>query len=143
LETIKQADRVESYGLQPQRDHTHYKSLQNYATRGSAIPVPRQMSSRLAATLLAPDSYRWDSAVACIPNYGLRVTFYRGNERVDVLVCLECGVLQVYRNEQHVGGSVFDAHNALAKAAMDIFTQDPEAQKLRMQPERDAEANGD
>ena len=82
--------------------------------------------------LLNRATYSWDSAKSCKPNYGVRIQFNSGDDRVDVLLCFECRILAVYHNDKSGGGEDFDnANPALIAVVKRLFPDDREIQNLK------------
>ncbi len=141
LDTIKHADRIEAYRLRPQfvddsahlleEDDRERTKASDYEVVGDAVDVPDDIAKRFAAILDAPESYLWDMASGCVPDYGVRLSFVRDSERVDVLFCLECDLLSVFRNDRARGGADFSpAHGRLVAEFKKLFPDDRAIQGL-------------
>jgi hypothetical protein len=139
LEIVQRPERVEASRLKADFEEPleTKKDLANYPTIGMAIDVPTDIASRVGAKLSARESYLWNAAKACIPQYGVRMSFFRGNERVDVLFCFECDILVVFHNGRLTGGGSFDyAHNALLDDVKRLFPDDAAIQALKASHDR-------
>lgn len=70
-------------------------------------------------------------AKACIPNYGVRLSFYSGNDRVDIYLCFECAILVIELNDKSPIGLNFDyAYHRLITAVCKIFPDNDRLAKL-------------
>jgi hypothetical protein len=97
-----------------------------------------EQARRFSEVLLEFDSYMWDCQKMCLPDYGARVRFQKGDEFVDCSICYECDTVEVSidgREKTHdlSGGRV---HNAFVKAIQPIFPHDRVVRDLRLYPER-------
>jgi len=134
VETIRGPDRVEAHRLKPydfiasEREST----LADFPVESGPVDVSREVHSKVSAALLTHGSYGWEYAKSCIPRYGVRLTFIRGTNRVDILFCFECDILLVFNNDRVSGGEDFDpARPVFVKAIKQIFPQDKVIQKLK------------
>lgn len=135
LEIVQKAEKVETIRLVTDIDRLpeHEKALADYPTVGVPKKVPAEIAARVAATLAAPGSYVWDSPKGCVPIYGVRMSFVRGEDRIDILFCFECDILLVLCNNRLVGSGSFDlAHDSLLKEIKVLFPDDPAIQELRL-----------
>ncbi len=132
VETIREPDRVEAYRLKPDTAYWGLAkiTISDFVATAGPIDVAPQIQARLSNALLSPDSY-WDGFKPCVPEYGVRLAFFRGTERVDVLFCFECDMLLVFHNDRVSGGEDFDqARPVFVKAVKEVFPQDKAIQKL-------------
>jgi hypothetical protein len=134
VETLREPDRVEAYRLKPVDFYGELQqsTVADFSIESGPIDVPREIRTRVSTALLADDSYGWDYAKPCVPRYGVRLTFIRGTERVDILFCFECDTLAVFHNDSVSGGEDFDpARPIFVKAVKVLFPQDKVIQKLK------------
>jgi hypothetical protein len=133
---VREATRVEAYRLAPpagSRPMEDYISPLDFETASEPIAVPTAMAESLATTLLSADTYQWDTAKACgYPVYGVKLSFFRGNDRVDVFLCFQCRDLAVTRDGQMFGGGDFSRMDrTFVEAVKKLFPDDAEIQPIR------------
>lgn len=125
VETIAQADQVEVYRL---ANGQFYKAkLSEYEIASGPLQPTAEQARQLQAVLTARDSYLYDIAKSCEPIFGIRATFTRGDQQVDVVFCFECMILAVYQHNQYVAGANFDPVNDQLAAIMKTLFPDDEA----------------
>jgi len=127
LKTVTAADEVVAYRLAPLPVERQGRRtpLDEFEVLAGPVPLPAEHAGRVARALSSPGSYGWDYAKGCVPIYGVRFSFVRGGDRVDVLLCLQCDVLLVYRNGEIAGGEDFDPiRPILVRAAKAAFPDD-------------------
>ena len=129
---VREATRVEAYrvvpppGSRPMEDDI---SPLDFTVASEPTTVPAEMAQELATTLLSPDTYDfWGGKKACgYPVYGVKLSFFRGNDRVDVFFCFQCGDLAVTRDEKMFGvGDFSPKEQAFVKAVKALFPDDAE-----------------
>ncbi len=134
LATVAKPSRVEAYRLDPLpagRSWTE-ASVADYPVTAGPVAVPAAIVGPVSAALLSPDTYGWDFAKSCLPTYGVRLSFHRGGERIDVLFCFECNILLIGRDGRTTGGEDFDRNRAVfVRAARALFPEDDLIQRLR------------
>ena len=90
----------------------------------------------LSALLSNFDNYYWLVDKLCSPDYGAKADFYRGTNRVEVLICFECDILAFQfegKREEHD----FDImHNELARIFKEAFPNNENLQKIEYQTEK-------
>jgi hypothetical protein len=69
--------------------------LSNYK-RGPSVPVPASQARRLKRVMQRSSSYQWSIHKACIPDYGVLFTFRSGGRAVQVALCFNCNMLDVF-----------------------------------------------
>lgn len=131
---VNQPSKVEAFRLGPLPEQIDWQkaTLGDYPITSGPVSVPASVGSQVAAVLTSPRSYGWHfTAKACMPSYGVRLSFHRGNERVDVMLCFECDILWVLRNGVSTGGEDFeDVRPVLVRAVKTLFPNDPVIQSL-------------
>ena len=129
IETVQNATSVNAFRLKPSgKSHAR---LSEYEMASVPVVVPADSVSTLRAILLDTSTYQWDSAKACLPNFGVRIQFKSGSEVVDVLFCFECDILAVYYNGVQMGGEDFDdAREAILSVIRKLFPDDADIQML-------------
>jgi hypothetical protein len=133
LSTATNADRVEVTRLDAPHSQESPNTLPAYPVLAGPVLPSSEDAARLTELLTSPSSYAWDpeSAKSCIPSFGVQVTFHRGRERVDVLLCLDCAILIVFGNGQQVGGAHFDpADEKIVLIIKKLFPEDEEITQL-------------
>ncbi len=135
LLTVTHPTKVAAYRLKAnlKNDGTEYTNPNsNYEVIAGPISVPETVAAEVSAVLVSPRSYDWEGAKGCMPEYGVRLSFLRESDQVDVYLCFECQILSVSRNGPVTGGGNFDPMNAvLVRAAKTMFPNDSEIQKLK------------
>jgi hypothetical protein len=122
-------DKVEAFRLV---DSEGRETIDEYETVGDPVVVPAESAAKLGKLLSADDSYLWDVAVGCKPDYGVRIKFTRGDNALDVLFCFKCGMLATYVDGNRVSGAIFDPiHADLVKFMKSLFPKDEVIQKLK------------
>ena len=99
------------------------------------ITGPRTLSASMIGALthdlIQPDTYVWDAVKTCLPTPGIRIDYIRGDDRLQLLICLKCDIMQVFRNDVRVGEEDFDAiHSEMVRIAKAAFPDDPIIQKV-------------
>ncbi len=129
VEIMQNPDTVKAY-RQPQESYLQ-KLISDYDVLTGPILVAEAEKKELQQLLLADDSYMWKVAKGCEPDYGVRIEFSQGDDKVDVLFCFGCSQLQIYRNGKSVSGEDFDPiEKKLIKIVQRIFPEDRAIQEL-------------
>ena len=138
VEIVRHPTRVEAYRLgdppggSPSTDDVSGISPLDYPVTAGPVLVSSKTAAKVSAALVSRDTYGWDYAKACgYPIYGVKLSFFQGNDRVDVYFCFLCNVLAVARDDQTFGGEDFDdARAVLVQAAKQAFPDDKSIQEL-------------
>jgi hypothetical protein len=110
LEILRHPDSVRACLLEvPNRKIAPSEAVGGYQTKGDEIEVPVAAASPLSDLLLEPDSYEWYMKSICLPEFGVRMTWRRGRERIDLLVCFNCSKMLIYHDNQLVRGRDIEA----------------------------------
>lgn len=121
---LKNPERIEAFRL------SHVAGEEPVVTAGP-IKVEQPTSQQIVSLLSADKSFDWNLGKGCIPIWGVRLSFYRGTDRLDVLLCFQCDILGVSLNGKELKFEDFDpVHAQLVKIVKVIFPDDPEIQKL-------------
>ena len=121
---LQKPDRVEAFRL------SHAIGEEPVITAGP-LKVEPPIAGQIVSILSAQKSYGWEFGKGCIPNWGVRLSFYRGADRLDVLLCFECDILAVSWNGKKAQHEDFDPVRAeLVRAVKALFPDDPVIQKL-------------
>ena len=130
LETLRHPDKVTAVRLELlPAEGPRGRVAADHPPLGEPVAVPPKVAAEVAKLLTDPASYDWGVASGCLPDYGMRLTFARGADRVDVLVCYGCAVLRAERNGKVTGGGLFGPARApLARVAKTLF---PEGEPVR------------
>ena len=136
LTIVREATRVEAYRLAPLNGVNPVDvdtSPLEFRTTAGPVIVKSELSETLQEALLSSQTYRWWGVKECgYPIYGVKLSFFRGSERVDVYFCFKCAVLAVVRDEQVVGRADFDhGERIFIDAVKKLFPQDAEIQAIR------------
>lgn len=129
VDVINNAEVVSGY-LLPQKSY-HQESVEDYTMRLGPIELPEVQKSKLTKILLSKESYLYDIAKGCAPDYGVRIEFQKGENRVDLLFCFGCSQVQAYKNGKSLSGGEFDpVEKQLAEIMKEIFPDDEAIQGL-------------
>lgn len=129
VSVIQNSDSVSAF-LLPQKSF-HQKTLDSYTMRLGPVKLNDSQRTQFVDLLLSKRSYLFDVAKGCEPDYGVRIEFLSGEDRVDVLLCFGCSQLQIYRNGQSLAGGPFDpAAKDLTEFVKEIFPDDELIQTL-------------
>lgn len=134
LAVVTQPEHVMAYrvGPLPEGIVWQQEAFSDYPIVSEPVELPVATAKQVSAALASPATYDWYWAKACQPVYGVQLSFIRGAERVDVLLCFECDMLLVGRNGQTLGGEDFDhARGILVRAVKECFPDDEVIQQLR------------
>jgi hypothetical protein len=133
LAIVARPTKVEAYrlGPLPLEELSHDAAVGAHPVLAGPVELPEADAVAVAAALSSADSYAWHFGKACMPRYGVRLSFVRGPDRVDVLLCFECDILAAWRNGQWLGYEDFDdARPVLVRAVRAAFPDDAEIQSL-------------
>ena len=126
---INNAEIVSGY-LLPQKSY-HQESVENYKMRLGPIELTASQKTKLSKLILSKESYIFDVAKGCAPDYGVRIEFQKGENHVDLLFCFGCSQVQVYKNGKSLSGGEFDpVEKQLAELMKEIFPEDELIQSL-------------
>jgi hypothetical protein len=121
---LQSPERVEAYRL------SHSIGREPTVTEGP-VAVNPSVAKQLGTVLSAHGAYGWNFAKGCVPVWGVRLSFYRGTDRVDVLLCFECDILRVSLNGTNSGNEDFDPIRPhLLRVLREIFPDDQEIKTL-------------
>jgi len=127
---LKRPDRVEAALVAPPGDveglpaHEH-KVASEKRTVGEAV------TKDITEILTTPELHRGINATTlCLPVYGARVSYFPGENRVDLYFCFGCDDLAVYLNEKGVGGiKFFLVCKRLLHNVLEVFPDDEKLKK--------------
>lgn len=110
--------------------------LSNYK-RGPSVSVPAPQAQRLKRILQRSSShYQGSDRKACIPDYGVLFTFRSGDRAIQVALCFNCNMLDVFDGGDDKARSVnslpdFDPMRSdLVAIVKKVFPDDAEIQGL-------------
>jgi hypothetical protein len=130
LAVVTHPDRIEAFRLDPIDGPTDISPV-NFPVKIGPVEVPGELSSALTSAFASERSYDWDNPVGCMPRFAVRLSFYRGQDRVDVLLCMNCCILLVEHDGVETGMGQFDPIRAvIADAVKSLFPGDPVIQSL-------------
>ena len=99
-----------------------------------ARPLSAAEARALRDALAREEAYLWDVAKGCLPTWGALLEFGGEAPRLQVLLCLECDILNVHLDGVLVGGEDFDpVRSDLVGALQSAFPADPVVRDLRNQ----------
>ncbi len=126
LAVVAHPDSIQAFRLDTTDD-----SRIDFPVADGPITVPNGIAKSLASALAADGSYDWGVAHGCMPRYGVRLSFNRGSDRVDVLFCMNCRVLSALRGGDETGSVEFGPiRPAMVDAFKSLFPRDPAIQSL-------------
>jgi hypothetical protein len=79
-----------------------------YPLVGDRVLVPEPARTTIISALLSPESYFWGVPKNCEPSYEVCLTFYRGSDRLDALLCFGCRMMLVVQNGRVIWIENFD-----------------------------------
>ena len=133
LSALRDTDRVEAYRIGKIAEGNNWQEagLSDYPITNGPMLVSQQISQELRQTLQDRNSYEWKMSKACVTQPGVRLDFIRRNDRLSVLLCFECNILENFLNDKPVGGEDFDyARPTLVRIVRKLFPDDPKIQSL-------------
>jgi hypothetical protein len=125
---LQKAERIEAFRL-----NHNYRAGQEPTVTEGPITVSQPVAQQLISVLSAHEAYGWNYAKGCIPVWGVRLSFYHGADRVDILLCFQCNLLLVSLNGTQTTGDVEDfdpIRPQLVQAMKAIFPNDQVIQNL-------------
>ena len=119
------------------REHPYPRDAWNLLCyrRHSLVHLSPERAREVKTLLSQPSAYGWDYTPACLPNYGVLLTFHSKPE-IKVALCFECDMLAVY-TDKHISKSVnqvegFDSISSrLLAIARGVYPKDSELAKLK------------
>jgi len=120
--------------------------LSSYA-RGSAAPVSTSQASQLRKLFSNPRSYTWShvpdehglvSQKACLPDFGVLLTFRGADHFIQIALCFECDLFAVFVGDSTDPRRVnkeedFDLiRTQLIEIVRSLFPHDEQIQKLQL-----------
>jgi hypothetical protein len=126
---LRQPDRAVAVLLEPPNFRSW--NAHEFKVVSDAIAVAPEVSSEIAQTLVSPDQFREIPPKTCLPIYGVRLTYFAKEGRVDIYFCFECALFATYLNEKPVGGGSFDfCYHRLIDAVRKIYPDNARLAKL-------------
>jgi len=129
---LKTADSAHAVLLQPP-DDKHGRPPHEYKDASEERAVDESVLKDIVETLTTPTLHRGIVGVtSCLPIYGVRISFFRADDRIDLYFCFTCDDLAVYLNDKPVGHMKFIfACKRLLSDVLQIFPENEEL-KSRM-----------
>jgi len=132
---LRHPNQTESVLLDPpafdETRETHDFAAHNLKVASDITVVPDEIAADVSQTLLSPDQLREALPKSCIPVYGVRMSFFQKENRVDVYFCFECAILAIYLNDKPVGGHAFDfCYRRLMSDVRKIYPRNERLAKL-------------
>jgi hypothetical protein len=137
LSVLKHPDRIDAFRIDKPKDRRIWSTagLADYPILNGPIVVSPPVAQQLIDTLQNRNSYLWNVRKACIPLPGVRLDFVRGSDRLSVLLCFECDMVENFLNGKLVGGANTDnARSPLVREVKRLFPNDPIIRSLTEQP---------
>jgi len=105
--------------------------ISGYAIVGETAEVGDTHAAALGRILAHDATYLWDISKACEFRPGVAVRWERRSTTVDVLFCFSCDELEIYVDDDPVGGEDFDPRRAeILRIVKQLFAGDPEIQAI-------------
>lgn len=133
LETLLQADRVVAFRIEDDGEwpDNAQPNVLDFPIVAGPVVIERNLADRISAALASTESYGWEFVKGCLPEFGACSSFFREDDRVDILLCFECDVLMVARNGVITDGEDFDAiRPLLLQTVKSLFPDDVQLQSL-------------
>jgi len=103
-------DRVEAVLLDlPKNLGRNDPEPREYEVVSEAYTVPPEVARDVSEALTTPNLHRMidPGAKSCTTRYGVRMSYYAGDDRLDLYFCFTCMDLAVYLNDKPVGAMQF------------------------------------
>jgi hypothetical protein len=100
---------------------------------GAPTPVPATTVRQLRALFQQTDSFDWNSAKACAPDYGVLFTFHSPQREVQLALCFQCAIFGTYDAGSRVNAEEdFDPMaEKLIQLIKPLFPNDSDIQNLK------------
>jgi hypothetical protein len=132
LTTVADPDRLEIVRLGRKLANGDPLSLSEvYPLVGEPISAPDPIRRTITSALLSPHSYAWGVGKNCDPEYHACLSYFRGDDRVDVFVCLGCRFILVVHNGYTIYGENVDfCQPQLLRALRTLFPDDETLKRI-------------
>lgn len=90
-EVISKYEKVEIFRL---ADDSEKKVI------SEGIALSAEKSKVLSKLLTDYKTYVWDDGNKCIPEWGIMFTFYKGNDKVEIMLCLDCNIIKFVNGDE-------------------------------------------
>lgn len=108
FDVMHEASEVFVVRLKRKPEHPPSAGMDAYERVGKEWTFNEATRREMIAMFSSDASYLWDQAVGCIPDYGYRINFRRGDDVLCIAVCLECRMICIFRDDKRVGCEEFD-----------------------------------
>jgi len=116
----------------PERPDLHRAGKVYEYTVGESSSLSGDTMEKFRELITNPRIDDPDSAKGCIPNYGIRVRYQKGDNTIDINLCFECDMMVASDGKKVIGSSDFDSiHANLVSLIKPLFPQDKIIQKLK------------
>jgi hypothetical protein len=139
---IQDPEQVDAYRLAPiprEEQSERWNDWTAYTAVNGPILLSPAQRTQVSKVLGTPDNLDYDARVGCRPSYEIRFRFARGDESLDVLVCLTCHLILIFRDGAFVGGGLLWSSPAekVLHLCAELWADDSDIQKLMaMEPGR-------
>jgi hypothetical protein len=133
---IQNPEHVEAFRLAPiprEEQQKRWSDWTAYVPLNGPIELNSTQRSRVSQVLGSPGNLEYDVALGCLPSYEIRFRFTRGDESLDVLVCLSCHLFLVFRDGSCIGGGWIrsaPAARVILAICSSLWPDDADIQKL-------------
>jgi hypothetical protein len=132
LDLIHEATTVYAQRMRQKRHHENQDPRPSYDPEGGSVAVDAAISAQLKALLTAPESYEWDSVKGCATDFGIKLTFVRDDDRIDIWLCLTCAIMFIVRTDGSASGANFDpSEDEMIAIVKRLFPNDPQIAESR------------
>jgi hypothetical protein len=136
LSAFRNANRVDAYRIEKPADPSAWSGsrLEDFSVTKGPVPVSSENVQTLRRTLQDRNLYNLHMTKGCIPLPGVRLDFTHDDERLSVLLCFECDLVQNFLNGKLVGGGNSDnMRPSLLHVVRALFPDDQKIQSLTEQ----------
>ena len=93
---------------------------------GQSVPIGADALRRLSSIVSNEQSWEFDWASGCGPDFGVNFQFERGEHVVNLFLCFKCGISVTYLDGVRIRYQNFDpSEQKLAGIARELFPADP------------------
>lgn len=134
--TIANFDAAEAYRIGPMLKDVQFAeaSVADFPVVAGPVAIPRGIAAEIAHTLLDEKTHL-HLYKACEPTPGVRLSFVRGGDRIDVILCFECNMAFTYIDQRFIYGFDFDeVRPVFVRAVKACFPDDEVVQRLTESP---------
>jgi hypothetical protein len=106
IDILRHPDKVEGVLLESS-GKVVLRNPADYRPRSDAVTMSPNVAANLVQ-VMTTEHRQYSGAKGCMPTYGVRLRFAKGDRQSDIYLCFECAILQVVLDGETVGGMGFD-----------------------------------